>query len=83
MAEYIEREAAKRYLAMDYAYAAAKLLDDLDAADVAPVVRCKACKHYDGDRCNHERHSYQEFAVWAYDDDFCSYGERRGEYESP
>ena len=38
MAEYIEREAAKRRLNFDYAYAAAKLLDELDAADVAPVV---------------------------------------------
>lgn len=38
MAEYIEREAAKRRLNLDYAYAAAKLLDEVDAADVAPVV---------------------------------------------
>ena len=38
MAEYIELEAAKRRLAFDYAYAAADLLDELDAADVAPVV---------------------------------------------
>lgn len=38
MAEYIEREAAKRWLSHDYAYAAAKMLDNIPAADVAPVV---------------------------------------------
>jgi len=38
MADYIEREAAKRWLADDYAYAAADLLDKIPAADVAPVV---------------------------------------------
>lgn len=37
MAEYIEREAAKQFLAQDYAYAAAKLLDYIPAADVAEV----------------------------------------------
>ena len=37
MAEYIEREAAKRWLAIDYAYAAAKLLDEIPAADVVEV----------------------------------------------
>lgn len=38
MAEYIEREAAKRELVSDYAYAAADLLDRVPTADVAPVV---------------------------------------------
>lgn len=38
MAEYIERAAAKRHLIQDYAYAAAELLDEIEAADVAPVV---------------------------------------------
>ena len=34
--EYIDREAAKRTLVQDYAYAAAKLLDEVPATDVAP-----------------------------------------------
>lgn len=38
MSEYIERAAAKRHLIQDYAYAAAELLDEIEAADVAPVV---------------------------------------------
>ena len=35
--EYIEREAAKKVLADDYAYAAAKLLDTVPAEDVQEV----------------------------------------------
>lgn len=36
--EYIEREKAKRLLHIEYAYAAEQLLDEIPAADVAPVV---------------------------------------------
>lgn len=39
MAEYIDREKAKRLLHIEYAYAAEQLLDEIPAADVAPVVR--------------------------------------------
>lgn len=38
MAEYIDRERAKRLLHIEYAYAAEQLLDEIPAADVAPVV---------------------------------------------
>lgn len=38
MAEYIEREKAKRLLHIEYAYAAEQLLDEIPAADVVPVV---------------------------------------------
>lgn len=38
MPEYIEHERAKEHLNGDYAYAAAKLLDDIPAADVVEVV---------------------------------------------
>lgn len=38
MAEYIDREKAKRLLHIEYAYAAGQLLDEIPAADVAPVV---------------------------------------------
>lgn len=41
--EYIEREAAQKVLANDYAYNAAKLLDTVPIADVQEVVRCKDC----------------------------------------
>lgn len=38
MAEYIDREKAKGLLHIEYAYAAEQLLDEIPAADVAPVV---------------------------------------------
>ena len=38
MAEYIEREKAKQYLADEYAYAAAEVIDRIPAADVVEVV---------------------------------------------
>lgn len=46
-------------------------------ADVEEVVRCEDCVYFDNYRCEHERHEYQEFAVWAEPNDFCSYGERK------
>lgn len=42
--EYIDREKAKRLLHIEYAYAAEQILDEIPAADVAPVVRCKDCR---------------------------------------
>ena len=38
MAKYIDKEKAKRLLHIEYAYAAEQLLDEIPAADVAPVV---------------------------------------------
>ena len=38
MAEYINREKAKRLLHIEYAYAAEQLLDEIPSDDVAPVV---------------------------------------------
>lgn len=45
MAEYIDRKKAKRLLHIEYAYAAEQLLDEIPAADVAPVVHCRECEH--------------------------------------
>lgn len=45
MAEYIEREKAKRLLHIEYAYAAEQLLDEIPTAGVAPVVHCWECEH--------------------------------------
>lgn len=71
MAEYIDREKAKSLLHIEYAYAAEQLLDEIPAADVAPVVRCKGCKHEFGGSC----------IICGFQkrkpDDFCSYGERK------
>lgn len=71
MAEYIDREKAKSLLHIEYAYAAEQLLDEIPAADVAPVVRCKDCKHEFGGSC----------IICGFQkrkpEDFCSYGERK------
>ena len=55
-------------------------VDAQPAADVAPVVRCKNCTHYDLGVClkiysdgNAQKDSWQS----RNPDDFCSYGERR------
>lgn len=83
MAEYIKREKAKRLLHIEYAYAAEQLLDEIPAADVAPVVRCKDCKWF-ADNNGGEWYGCQMFQVVRITpedapkpDDFCSYGERK------
>ena len=55
-----------------------ELINAIPAADVAPVVRCKDCKHRtESGNCGHPRH--HGILPSAYPYDFCSYGERRGE----
>lgn len=73
MAEYIERKAfveAVKDIPM-WGSVAAMFADGIPAADVAPVVRCKDCKHEFGGSCS---------ICWFQKrkpDDFCSYGERK------
>ena len=92
MAEYIDREAVKRALAdsdvvpkykADNRPVTDKIIDDISAADVAPVVRCKDCKWF-ADNNDGEWYGCQMFqVVWITPedapkpDDFCSYGERK------
>ena len=94
MAEYIEREALMRRIkeihcaecdsyhgvrcracwvddTLDY-------IDSEQAADVAPVVRCKDCKYWQD---NNDGYPHEE-CRWVHEetpdaDDFCSYGERK------
>lgn len=88
MAEYIDREKAKRLLHIEYAYAAEQLLDEIPAADVAPVVRCKECKYYKESRvlapnkfCFRLNHPTEPGKIGYNfaDNDFCSRGVRRNE----
>ena len=53
MSDYISRENAKDALQekvfhnlTDEFYGAMQVLDELEPADVAPIVRCKNCKHH-------------------------------------
>ena len=88
VAEYIERETAVR------AVMAAKWVDGSDgamameivattpAANVAPVVRCKDCVHWDDDPDTYgsddgpKGKCMKSFETMCADD-FCSYGERK------
>lgn len=51
MAEYINREKTKRLLHIEYAYAAEQLLDEIPAADVAPVVHGRWIEDHDYLKC--------------------------------
>lgn len=94
MAEYIKREAAldicekeyqERLRMLDYcgdtvAGNIGHAIKSLPTADVAPVVRCNDCVHYDLGVClkiysdgNAQKDSWQS----RNPDDFCSYGERK------
>ena len=86
MVEYIDREAANLALAeQGFDWDKAKqALASVPAADVAPVVRCKDCKHFNHRRmeCENEAVSTDHEGGAQYSlnfelDDFCSYGERR------
>lgn len=57
--EYIDREKAKRLLHIEYAYAAEQLLDEIPAADVAPVVRGR----WGTGRFNLETGNYEEQCI--------------------
>ena len=83
MTEYIEREKVinllkkygikrgnKVYGIADIGYITMSV-EDIPAADVAPVVRCKDCKFWDFGDCYRLELSRP--------DDFCSYGERKAE----
>lgn len=61
-------------------------LENIPSADVAPVVRCKDCKHFNYKRMeceneavstDHEGGAQYSLNFWL--DDFCSYGERKDE----
>lgn len=88
MAEYINREETKRELSewcisLNSPHLLSRddtmfLLDNIPAADVAPVVRCKDCKYWQD---NNDGYPHEE-CRWGHGetpdaDDFCSYGERK------
>ena len=89
MAEYIEKNVAiARLTALEIGNPCATMTDakrqiaDTRLADVAPVVRCKDCKHFNHKRMeceneaistDHEGGAQYSLNFWL--DDFCSYGE--------
>ena len=65
-----------------------KLIDEIPAADVAPVVhgrwekqiavRCRECKHCDPENYHCDHPMGTAAPLRRKPDDFCSYGERKG-----
>ena len=56
-------------------------IDEMPAADVAPVVRCKDCKHFDKNKGYRDTKFSFSFCDKFHhniiiENDFCSYGER-------
>ena len=87
---YIEREAAleacekeyqERLRMLDYcgdtvAWNIGGEIKSIPAADVAPVVRCRWCRFWDGEgRCEAPVNGLVR--EYTKESDFCSYGERR------
>lgn len=53
--------------------------DFLIANDVVQVVRCKECKHFGGyGKCYYHAADKNGTPIFVCEDDFCSFGERRG-----
>ena len=63
------------------------IINDIPAADVAPVVRCKDCLWRGREECAmFYRCDCGEQHTWETDNDFCSYGERKehaNEHQNP
>lgn len=90
MPEYIEREALMevvnnlrfgKHLNKEAALnLMERAINNLPAADVVAVVRCKDCKWHANRLCYHPRFDYVcEIPPTARTFEFCSYGERREE----
>lgn len=57
----------------------AKGVDLIPTADVVEVVRCKDCKHF-GKDMGYGKHDCKKYEMpYCLENDFCSYGERKGD----
>ena len=92
MDEYIKREKAMAKFAeikksgvslQDAAYldAVMAVLDNIEAEDVPPIVRCKECKNF-GHEIADGKHACNNYQLpYCKPEDFCSYGDRKGDNE--
>ena len=84
MAEYIELDSALRvtHIMRPEDEDLKSAISNIPAADVAPVVRCEDCVHWDddpdtyGSDCGPKGKCMKSFETMCADD-FCSYGERK------
>ena len=86
MAEYIKRESAIEAIMSDppdahYQSWYAEKINEIPAADVDPLVRCKDCRYGDWDSKPHDAMVCMRTkdGFWRSGNDFCSYGEKRSD----
>ena len=65
------------YLDEDTLLTVINVLDCQPTIDAVPVVRCKDCKHWEGFAGGSEKGFCVDGDCIMYEDDFCSYGERK------
>jgi hypothetical protein len=75
--DVLERASEIEYIAGFSYELVIEILDNIPAADVAPVVRCKDCKYYKPDEYESGCECDSGLVYVKANDDFCSYGERR------
>lgn len=64
-----------------YLDAVMAVLDNIETEDVSPIVRCKDCKHF-GHEIADGKHACNNYQLpYCMPEDFCSYGEKKGDYE--
>ena len=63
-----------------YGYVDAKQISEAPTEDAVPVVRCRECKHRGIDDCifHIKGEPADEELLLKLDNDFCSYGKRKG-----
>lgn len=61
-----------------------KMINKIPSADVAPIVHCRDCKHFNhrermcqNDDVHYDLEGGAQYSIGFGADDFCSYGERR------
>ena len=90
--EYMDREVLlknlNRFAQDNYCVTINNVIINLPAADVAKVVRCENCQYYEllGDAILtdvvHGICTYRPVPCGVKNNDFCSYGERKGDVKS-
>ena len=78
MAEYIKKNDLIKHIERSFGEISTpfvvKEIKDFPNADVVEVVRCKDCRHFDGEGCLKTHGEFEPNPT-----DYCSYGERRCE----
>jgi hypothetical protein len=81
MADYINREAVRNelYDADAITMKGVAILNNFPSSDVVEVVRCGKCRYCDPEMHNCDHPMSTSIPIPRKQDDFCAYGEKRGE----